>query len=226
MDTLIKAEGLTKTYQLGDIATDAVNNLSFEIKQGEFVSIQGPSGCGKSTLLSMLGLMNPPSAGRLELFSQDVTTLNQKQRAKIRNKHIGFIFQSFNLVGELDVLDNVLLPAHYARAGDIQAKREKATAMLEELGLNGRLKHKPHQLSGGQQQRVAFVRSMIMEPDIILADEPTGNLDSKSADILMSLIGDANNQGAAVILVTHELSFADSAKRKIKLKDGCILSDE
>ena len=109
MDTLIKAEGLTKTYQLGDIATDAVNNLSFEIKQGEFVSIQGPSGCGKSTLLSMLGLMNPPSAGRLELFSQDVTTLNQKQRAKIRNKHIGFIFQSFNLVGELDVLDNVLL---------------------------------------------------------------------------------------------------------------------
>lgn len=225
MDTLIKAESLTKTYQLGDIATDAVNSISFEIKQGEFVSIQGPSGCGKSTLLSMLGLMNPPSSGRLELFNNDVATLVQKQRAKIRNQHIGFIFQSFNLVGELNVMDNVLLPAHYARKGGIQAKRDKAQAMLEELGLSGRLKHKPHQLSGGQQQRVAFVRSMIMEPDIILADEPTGNLDSKSADTLMSLIGDANRQGAAVILVTHESSFADSARRKIKLKDGCILSD-
>lgn len=223
MDILVNAQQLTKTYQLGDIATDAVNKVSFQIHKGDFVSIVGPSGCGKSSLLGMLGLMNPPTSGKLELFDTDVSTLNQKARAAMRNKHIGFIFQSFNLVEDLSVIDNVLLPAYYGKVKDMASARDRAQKMLIELDLGKRLEHKPNQLSGGQQQRVAFVRSMIMAPELILADEPTGNLDSKSAETLMSLICKANNNGSTIIMVTHEKSFAQQAKRTIELKDGCIV---
>lgn len=222
MDTLIKAVGLSKIYKTSDVATHAVNKLSFTIKQGEFVSIQGPSGCGKSSLLSMLGLMSAPSEGSLRLFGQEVTGLKQKARSQLRNRRIGFIFQSFNLLGDLDVLDNILLPAYYGKCRNMPEKRRYAKQMLDKLALGHRVHHRPYQLSGGQQQRVAFIRALILQPDLILADEPTGNLDSTSSLELMALVDEANQQGATVVLVTHEESFADRAQRKIMLKDGVI----
>ena len=221
---MIKVENLTKVFRTEDIETLALNGVSFEINDGEFVAIMGPSGCGKSTLLNILGLLDNPSEGRYELLGQQVGDLKEKDRTKFRKGNIGFVFQSFNLIDELNVYDNIELPLRYLNVSASERKA-KVTEMLKRMNISHRAKHFPRQLSGGQQQRVAIARACVASPKLILADEPTGNLDSKNGREVMQLLQELNNDGATIVMVTHSQKDASVAQRTIDLFDGKIVSD-
>jgi len=219
---VIEIQNITKVYKTGDENTVAVDGIDLKVRKGEFVAIMGPSGSGKSSLMHILGLLDTPTSGKYILAGQDVSKLTKNRQAWIRNQEIGFVFQQFNLLPRTTVLDNVLLPTIYSKQKDatIQAKK-----MIERVGLSDRIKHKSNQLSGGQIQRVAIARALITDPTIILADEPTGNLDTKKSKEIMELFQKINHEGTTIILITHEPSIAKFAKRVIKLEDGKIVSD-
>ncbi|WDE14394.1 ABC transporter ATP-binding protein [Thalassomonas haliotis] len=222
----MNSQNLSKSYISGDIHTLASDNISLKIDVGEFVSIVGPSGGGKSTLLTLLGMMGEASGGSLSILGVDVSSLNERQKSRFRNEKLGYIFQSFNLISDLNVLDNVLLPTAYNSRIKRRSKIELAESLLDKVGLGHRKKHLPSQLSGGQQQKVAIARSLIMEPEIIFADEPTGNLDSASTEQIMEILKDINSQNTTIVMVTHNETLADMTARKISIQDGRIHSDE
>ena len=221
---MIKVTDLCKVFRTEEIETTALNNVSFEIGNGEFVAIMGPSGCGKSTLLNILGLLDNPSSGSYELLGQEVANLKEKDRTKFRKGNIGFVFQSFNLIDELNVYENVELPLRYLNISASERK-ERVTAMLKRMSISHRAQHFPQQLSGGQQQRVAIARAVISSPKLILADEPTGNLDSKNGKEVMELLQELNSEGTTIVMVTHSQRDAGCAHRTINLFDGAIVCD-
>jgi len=225
MKTLIKLSNLKKVFSTDEVETHALSDINLEVKQGEYLSIAGPSGCGKSTLLSLLGLLDTSSGGSYNLNGHDVVDINSKQRAAIRNKEIGFVFQSFNLISELTVAENVALPLTYRKDLSKSERNAMVTAALEKVDMAHRTKHYPSQLSGGQQQRVAVARAIAGNPSIILADEPTGNLDSKNAELVMGLLDKLHAEGATICMVTHDPRGAKRAERIIEVFDGRIVSD-
>ncbi len=212
-------EKINKIYQTGDVPFQALKDINLKIDKGEFVAIIGPSGSGKSTLMNILGLLDQPTSGTYLLDDHDVSKLADNTQAEIRNKKIGFVFQSFNLLNRTSALENVILPLIY-RGMDARSRKEAAKRALEAVGLADKLDSKPNQLSGGQQQRVAVARAIVTNPEIILADEPTGNLDSKTGDEIIELFNYLNAQGKTIILITHSLEIAKKASRIIKIKDG------
>ncbi|MGC9450775.1 MAG: ABC transporter ATP-binding protein [Oceanipulchritudo sp.] len=224
-EKLITLDAITKVFLTDEIETHALSGIHLEIKKGEFISISGPSGCGKSTLLSILGLLEAPSGGEYTLNGKDVANLSLEQRAKIRNREIGFIFQSFNLIGDLTVMENVELPLAY-RGLKPAERRKMASAALEKVEMIHRQKHLPSQLSGGQQQRVAVARALAGNPNILLADEPTGNLDSKNGSVVMEMLADLNREGTTICMVTHDDRYAHVANRIVHLFDGKIVDEE
>jgi putative ABC transport system ATP-binding protein len=221
---LITLEGLSKVFYTEEVETHALSNITMAIKTGEFVSIAGPSGCGKTTLLSILGLLDSPTAGKYVLDAEPVENLSAGQRAKIRNQAIGFIFQAFNLIGDLTVYENVELPLTY-RGMPGSERKERVQAALERVGMAHRMGHYPSQLSGGQQQRVAVARAIVGKPLILLADEPTGNLDSKNGNAVMDLLRELHADGATICMVTHDPRYAHVADRSIHLFDGQLVSE-
>ncbi len=221
---LIKLEGVTKVFYTDEVETHALAGIHLDIKKGEYVAIAGPSGCGKSTLLSILGLLDSPSDGTYLLNTRSVENLKLSERAKIRNQEVGFIFQSFNLIGDLSVFENVELPLTY-RGMRATERKERTREALERVGMGHRAKHLPSQLSGGQQQRVAVARALVGRPSILLADEPTGNLDSKNGDAVMELLQELHRDGATICMVTHDPRFARHADRTIHLFDGRIVEE-
>jgi putative ABC transport system ATP-binding protein len=223
-ESLIHIENLSKVFYTDELETHALNNVHLEVKKGEYLSIAGPSGCGKSTLLSILGLLDTPSSGTYRLNGEAVETLGPAERARIRNKEIGFIFQAFNLIGDLTVYENVELPLTYRKLPAADRKR-RVEAALERVGMAHRMRHFPAQLSGGQQQRVAVARALAGEPAILLADEPTGNLDSKNGEAVMELLRELHRGGATICMVTHDPRFTRYADRAIHLFDGRIIEE-
>jgi putative ABC transport system ATP-binding protein len=221
---VIKLDGLTKVFTTDEVETHALSDISFEIDRGQYVSIAGPSGCGKSTLLSILGLLDSPSGGSYALNGREVAELQASERARIRNREIGFIFQSFNRMGDLSVFENVELPLTY-RGMRPTERRQRVADALDRVGMGHRAKHLPSQLSGGQQQRVAVARAVAGEPVILLADEPTGNLDSKSGEAVMELLRELHMAGATLCMVTHDPRYARHAERHIHLFDGRVVDD-
>jgi putative ABC transport system ATP-binding protein len=225
-DSLIKIEDLTKTYLMGDVQVHALRGVSLNIAPGEFVSIMGPSGSGKSTLMNVIGCLDQPSSGRYWLDGTDVGRLSDNQLAEIRNRKIGFVFQTFNLLPRTTAFQNVMLPLIYAGVGG-RTRRERATQALEAVALGDRLHHRPNELSGGQQQRVAIARALVTEPSIILADEPTGNLDTRSGKEIMGIFHELNAQrGITVVFVTHDPAIAEQTRRVIRIRDGLVESDQ
>jgi putative ABC transport system ATP-binding protein len=224
-NALIRLEGIKKVFFTDEVETHALSEVHLSIHRGEYVSIAGPSGCGKSTLLAILGLLDTATEGFYELNGQDVSSLNFSQRARIRNREIGFIFQSFNLIGDLTVYENVELPLTYRGAPGAERKAA-ATAALERVGMSHRIQHYPSQLSGGQQQRVAVARALAGKPSILLADEPTGNLDSTNGEAVMTLLDELHGDGATICMVTHDPRFARNAQRQIHLFDGRVVDEE
>jgi len=222
--SLIRLEGLTKVFSTDEVETHALSGIHLEIAQGEYVSISGPSGCGKSTLLSILGLLDSPTGGEYMLDGQPVANLTLSERARIRNRKIGFIFQSFNLIGDLTVYENVELPLTYRGMSASERKRRVQEA-LERVGMSHRSRHLPSQLSGGQQQRVAVARALVGDPSILLADEPTGNLDSKNGEAVMELLRELHRGGATICMVTHDNRFARHADRTVHLFDGRVVEE-
>jgi putative ABC transport system ATP-binding protein len=221
---LIKLESVKKVFYTDEVETHALDNINMEIRSGEYVAIAGPSGCGKSTLLSILGLLDTPTEGRYMLNGQLVTDLPLSQRARVRNREIGFIFQSFNLIGDLTVYENVELPLTY-RGMKSAERKERVMNALERVGMAHRAKHLPSQLSGGQQQRVAVARAVGGQPSILLADEPTGNLDSKNGEAVMELLRELHKAGATICMVTHDARYASHAERTIHLFDGRVVEE-
>src|SRR3954451_14988936 len=222
---LIRLENVSKVFVTDEVETHALSSVHFELKKGEYVSIAGPSGCGKSTLLAILGLLDTPTDGTYYLNGKPVTGLKLSQRARIRNREIGFIFQAFNLIGDLTVYENVELPLTY-RGMAAKERKERVQEALERVGMSHRMKHYPSQLSGGQQQRVAVARAVVGKPSILLADEPTGNLDSKNSETVMDLLADLHRDGATICMVTHDPRFARYAQRTIHLFDGRVVEEE
>ena len=223
-NSLIKLEAIKKVFYTDEVETHALSGIHLDIKKGEYVSIAGPSGCGKSTLLSILGLLDSPSEGNYTLNGQPVANLDHSQRARIRNREVGFIFQSFNLIGDLTVFENVELPLTY-RGMNAADRKQRVTEALERVGMAHRMKHYPSQLSGGQQQRVAVARALGGKPSILLADEPTGNLDSKNGEAVMELLRELHREGATICMVTHDPRFARHAERQVHLFDGRIVEE-
>jgi putative ABC transport system ATP-binding protein len=221
---LIRLKSVSKVFFTDELETHALSNVHLDIRAGEYVSIGGPSGCGKSTLLSILGLLDTPTSGSYTLAAEPIEKLGAAERARIRNRQIGFIFQSFNLIGDLTVYENVELPLTYRRLGAADRKRRTESA-LERVGMAHRMRHYPAQLSGGQQQRVAVARALGGEPAILLADEPTGNLDSKNGEAVMELLRDLHRAGATICMVTHDPRFTRYADRSIHLFDGRIVEE-
>ena len=220
-DWVIEAQALTKVYQMGEVEVHALRGVDVNIERGEVVSIMGPSGSGKSTLMNILGALDRPTSGSYCLNGEQVSTLKDDQLAAIRNREVGFVFQSFNLLGRQSALTNVELPMRYAGVSD--GKRKRAIEALEAVGLGDRIRHRPNELSGGQQQRVAIARALVNNPAIILADEPTGNLDSKSGDEIMKILLDLNREfGTTLIFVTHDPEIAEQTQRVIHLRDGLV----
>jgi putative ABC transport system ATP-binding protein len=224
-ETLIKLEGVKKVFFTEEVETHALAGIHLEITEGEYVCIAGPSGCGKTTLLSILGLLDTPTDGNYTLAGTPVANIKASQRARIRNRQIGFIFQAFNLIGDLTVFENVELPLTYRDMPSAERKKRVQEA-LERVGMSHRMKHYPSQLSGGQQQRVAVARSVAGDPAILLADEPTGNLDSTNGEAVMELLRDLHREGATICMVTHDPRYAAHADRTIHLFDGRVVEDE
>lgn len=222
---MINIQNLSKIFRTEEIETTALNEVSLTIHQGEFISIMGPSGSGKSTLLNIVGLLDTASSGSYHLLDKEIMGLKEQEKAKVRKQNIGFIFQNFNLIDELSVYDNIELPLIYSGIPTSQRK-EKVEMIAERLGLSHRLRHFPQQLSGGQQQRVAVARALINDPKIILADEPTGNLDSKNGNEVMELLTDLHAQGSTILMVTHSDYDASFSQKTILMKDGIILSEK
>src|ERR671921_852989 len=222
--TLLRMEGVTKVFVTDEVETHALAGIHMELKRGEYVSISGPSGCGKSTLLAILGLLDTPTDGTFMLNGRPVQSLKMSERARIRNREIGFIFQAFNLIGDLNVYENVELPLTYRGMSSAERKKRVHEA-LERVGMSHRVKHYPSQLSGGQQQRVAVARAVAGNPLILLADEPTGNLDSTNGEAVMDLLRDLHRQGATICMVTHDPRYARFAERNIHLFDGRIVEE-
>lgn len=220
---MIKLSNIEKVYQTSNIETLALNNINIDIKKGEFVSIMGPSGCGKSTLLNIMGLLDEPSNGTIAIDNKPVEKFTDKDLAYLRNQKIGFIFQSFHLINDLSILDNVEIPLLY-RASTNKSRREAAKEALEKVGLSNRMKHFPNQLSGGQKQRVAIARAIVGNPEIILADEPTGNLDSAMGNEILNILLQLNAAGSTIVMVTHDENMAKKTHRLIRLFDGTQVS--
>ncbi|MBN2507196.1 MAG: ABC transporter ATP-binding protein [Verrucomicrobia bacterium] len=221
---LIRLENIGKVFTTDEVETHALSGVHLEIRTGEYVSIAGPSGCGKSTLLSIIGLLESPSAGEYRLKGEPVTALAHAQRARIRNREVGFIFQSFNLIGDLTVFENVELPLTY-RGLSTAERKQRVNDALEQVGMAHRTQHYPSQLSGGQQQRVAVARALAGKPAILLADEPTGNLDSRNGEAVMELLRDLHRGGATICMVTHDPRFARHADRTVQLFDGRVVEE-
>ena len=219
---MIKVENLSKSFRTEEVETIALNGVSFEVKDGEFVAIMGPSGCGKSTLLNILGLLDNPTGGKYWLDGNPVDSLKEKDRTDVRKGQIGFVFQSFNLIDELNVEENIELPLTYLNI-PAKERRQRVQDIMKRMAISHRAKHFPHQLSGGQQQRVAIARAVVFGPKIILADEPTGNLDSKNGIEVMKLLTELNREGTTIVMVTHSDRDASMAQRVIKLFDGKIV---
>ena len=222
---LLHLEGVTKVFYTDEVETHALAGIHLDIQKGEYVSISGPSGCGKSTLLSILGLLDTPTGGTYILNNQSVDNLNLSQRARIRNREVGFIFQAFNLIGDLTVYENVELPLTY-RGMPSADRKQRVNDALEKVGMAHRTKHFPSQLSGGQQQRVAVARAVVGDPSIVLADEPTGNLDSTNGEAVMDLMRELHEGGATILMVTHDPRYAEYAERNIALFDGRIVEEK
>ena len=221
---LLEIKNLTKTYVVGDLETPVLKDVSFNINQGEFVAIMGPSGSGKSTLMHILGLLDRPSSGIYNFAGKNINSLDDEELAHLRNQEIGFVFQAFNLLARTSVIDNVKLPLIYSK--NKKHMDERARKVLESVGLGHRLSYHTNQISGGEKQRVAIARALVNEPAVIFADEPTGNLDSKSGSQVMGILQDLNAQGKTIILVTHETFTAEHAQRIIRVHDGNIIGDE
>ncbi|HJW08179.1 MAG TPA: ABC transporter ATP-binding protein [Holophagaceae bacterium] len=222
--SLIKLDAIRKVFTTDEVETHALSDIHLQVDEGEFLSIAGPSGCGKSTLLAILGLLDAPTGGSYELNGHAVANLSLSERARIRNREIGFIFQSFNLIGDLNVFENVELPLVY-RGMPAAERRVRVMDALEEVGMGHRAKHLPSQLSGGQQQRVAVARAVAGRPTILLADEPTGNLDSTNGESVMELLKDLHRRGSTICMVTHDTRFANFAQRTIRLFDGRVVAE-
>jgi putative ABC transport system ATP-binding protein len=222
---LIRLESVTKVFYADDLETHALDGVHLDVGEGEFVSISGPSGCGKSTLLALLGLLDTPTEGRYLLGGEDVSSLSPAVRARVRNERIGFIFQAFNLIGDLTVLQNVELPLTYRDGLDAGERRNAALQALERVGMSHRVNHHPAQLSGGQQQRVAVARALAGQPAILLADEPTGNLDSRNGEAVMNLLRELHRAGSTICMVTHDPRYADYADRQVRLFDGRVVDE-
>ena len=225
-NALINLENLQKVFLTEEVATHALSDISLTIHQGEYVSISGPSGCGKSTLLSLLGLLDSASSGKYQLANRDVSNISKRERARIRNQEIGFIFQSFNLISDLDVEENVELPLTYRSDLNKSQRQQLVKEALAKVDMTHRSKHFPAQLSGGQQQRVAVARAIAGRPSILLADEPTGNLDTKNAEAVMDLLDKLHAEGATICMVTHDPRSAERSQRKIDVLDGRVVSDK
>lgn len=221
---MIKTKELTKVFRTDEVETTALNKVSFEVSKGEFVAIMGPSGCGKSTLLNIIGLLDNPSGGEFYFDGLEVSKYKEKQRTNLRKANIGFVFQSFNLIDELTVFENVELPLLYLNINSTE-RRNRVEAVLERMKIMHRKKHFPQQLSGGQQQRVAIARAVVANPKLILADEPTGNLDSANGEEVMNLLTELNKEGTTIVMVTHSPSDAEKAHRIIQLFDGHIVTE-
>ena len=221
---MIKTIGLSKIFRTENVQTSALNEVNIEINRGEFVAIMGPSGCGKSTLLNILGLLDNPTSGELWFLGQEVSRFSENSRTDLRNGNIGFVFQSFNLIDELTVFENVELPLLYAEV-PVRERVERVNCALERMQIAHRTEHYPQQLSGGQQQRVAIARAIVTNPHLILADEPTGNLDSINGNEVMALLKELNSEGATVVMVTHSEENAREAGRIVRMMDGCILTE-
>lgn len=221
---IVKFEHVRKTYQMGPVTVEALRGVSFEINAGDYISIMGPSGCGKSTLLNLLGCLDRPSSGSYRLGSEDVSQMDDDSLSAVRGARLGFVFQSYNLIQQLTVVENIEIPLYYQDRPEEQS-REMARKMAARVGLEHRLEHKPFELSGGQQQRVAIARALVNEPLVILADEPTGNLDSSSGSDILKLFDELHEQGKTLILVTHDPSVGRRSRRTIRLRDGLIESD-
>lgn len=221
---MIKTDGLKKVYTTEDVETTALNSVNLEINQGEFVAIMGPSGCGKSTLLNVLGLLDNPTTGEYHFLDQEVSTYSERQRANLRKANIGFVFQSFNLIDELTVFENVELPLLYQKVSG-RERKARVLDVLDQMAIAHRKDHFPQQLSGGQQQRVAVARAIVGQPKLILADEPTGNLDSIHGDEVMKILAGLHEDGATIVIVTHAPQYADYGSRLIHLLDGHVVSE-
>ena len=221
---MIRTKELMKVFRTDEVETTALNKVNLEVEDGEFVGIMGPSGCGKSTLLNILGLLDNPSGGELYFMDQEVSNYSERKRTNLRKANIGFVFQSFNLIDELNVFENVELPLLYMKAPGSE-RRKKVEDVLERMKMSHRKKHFPQQLSGGQQQRVAVARALVANPKLILADEPTGNLDSAHGEEVMNLLKELNDEGTTIVMVTHSPSDAEYARRIVHLFDGHIVSE-
>jgi putative ABC transport system ATP-binding protein len=224
-ETIIEIEQLTKVFYTDEIETHALSGVHIQIERGEYVAMSGPSGCGKSTLLSIIGLLDTPTAGRYQLNGKEVANLDFADRSRIRNQEIGFIFQSFNLIGDLSVAENVELPLTYRTGMPAAERKKRVQESLERVNMAHRMRHYPAQLSGGQQQRVAVARALAGSPSILLADEPTGNLDSKNGEAVMRLLKELHDEGATICMVTHDPRFAAHAERQIHLFDGKVVAE-
>ena len=222
--SIVKFENVRKTYQMGPVIVQALRGVTFEIKQGDYISIMGPSGCGKSTMLNLLGCLDRPTEGKYFLGGEDVSRMDDDSLSGIRGARLGFVFQSYNLIQQLTVVENIEIPLYYQSRSE-EESRKAAESLAARVGLQERLEHKPFELSGGQQQRVAIARALVNDPLVILADEPTGNLDSTSGAEILKLFDDLNAQGKTIILVTHDQNISRHARRAIRLRDGEIESD-
>lgn len=222
----LKLTNITKKFVTSEMETHALQGVNLEIFDGDYVSISGPSGCGKSTLLTLLGLLDSPTSGQYVIAGHDVSTLSVNERASLRNKYIGFVFQSFNLIDELTVFENVALPLRYSQQAISETEiKNRVNACLEKVEMSHRTQHKPNQLSGGQQQRIAIARALVNDPVILLVDEPTGNLDSKNGDAVMQMLSELNKAGTTICMVTHDPRYADLATTQLHLLDGVMANE-